>query len=77
MYYSKPRRTQLYLTHRSQRSGGECRENAYLAAQLADSAKDAHELDYYRQIENGWVALAEMQEWLDGAVPPIGEQRND
>lgn len=30
----------------------------------------------YMRMADGWTALADEQDWLDGEVPPIGKRTN-
>ena len=48
------------------------RENAENCARLAEAAATNDPLHLrYKRMEAAWLALANEQDWLDGAVPPI------
>jgi hypothetical protein len=70
-------RAHLHVTHRDQRTTRECLQNAKLSGRLAMAAQDLHEHSRYLRIEDGWRALAEMQDWLDGVKPPLEGQDED
>lgn len=44
------------------------RENARNCAELAAQAKDELARNRYKRMEAAWLALAEEQDWLDGAL---------
>jgi hypothetical protein len=46
------------------------RENARHCAELAEEAKNEPARNRYKRMEAAWLALAEEQDWLDGALPP-------
>jgi hypothetical protein len=46
------------------------RENARNCADLAREAKNEPARNRYKRMGTAWLALAEEQDWLDGAVPP-------
>ena len=66
-------RAALHITHRQDRTSRECLDNANLAARMAGSAASVPDASRYRHIEDGWRALAEMQDWLDGIVHPVSD----
>jgi hypothetical protein len=47
------------------------RENADNNLQLAENAEGDPAHRRYVRMAQGWTALAEEQDWLDGEVPPI------
>jgi hypothetical protein len=53
------------------------RENAGHCLDLAEraSGKPAHKR--YLRMAQGWTALADAQDWLDGEIPPIGKPRQE
>ncbi|WP_458760648.1 hypothetical protein ACSVBT_07615 [Afipia sp. TerB] len=50
------------------------RRNAANCQQLAEDAKDDTTARRYKRMEAAWLALAEEQDWLDGATPPEDDQ---
>jgi hypothetical protein len=46
------------------------RENARNCAELAEEAKNEPARNRYKRMEAAWLALAEEQDWLDGALSP-------
>ncbi|MGJ4939271.1 hypothetical protein ACQR1W_01755 [Bradyrhizobium sp. HKCCYLS1011] len=53
------------------------RENAENCLQLAEQAARGPTFKRYTRMAQGWVALANAQDWLDGEVPPWGDPRSD
>jgi hypothetical protein len=47
------------------------RENAEHCLTLEDSAADDAARSQFRRMGDSWRALAETQDWLDGATPPV------
>jgi hypothetical protein len=47
------------------------RENADNCLQLAERAEGDPAHRRYVRMAQGWTALAEEQDWLDGEVPPV------
>lgn len=43
------------------------RDNARNCGELADEANDFPSKNRYRRMQDAWLALAEEQDWLDGA----------
>src|SRR5437870_2369698 len=48
------------------------RENARNCEELAYEARDAPSWRRLMRLASGWRAVAETQDWLDGAIPPVG-----
>jgi hypothetical protein len=46
-------------------------ENAENCTELAEKAKDAPTRARYLRMAEGWLALANEQEWLEGNVSPL------
>ena len=67
-------RTSVYPARRadSQSSQSEhLRENAGRCLTLEDSAPDDATRRQFRRMNASWLALAETQDWLDGAIAPV------
>ena len=47
------------------------RENAENCVRLAEATTNEPLHLRYKRMEAAWLALANEQDWLDGAVPPI------
>ena len=50
----------------------EYRENADNCDELAGSAQNGPSRRRLERLAKGWRAVAESQDWLDGAMPPVG-----
>jgi hypothetical protein len=50
----------------------ECRENAENCDELAVNAQNGPSRRRLERLAKGWRAVAETQDWLDGAMPPVG-----
>ena len=68
-------RTSFRVVHRDHRSSPTCLENVSRSARVAASAPDLHTHDRFERIEDGWRALAETQDWLDGVAAPLAKAR--
>lgn len=51
------------------------RENADNCLQLAERSEAEPTFKRYMRMADGWTALADEQDWLDGEVPPVGGLR--
>jgi hypothetical protein len=47
------------------------RMNAGHCLSLEDNAANDSARDQFRRVGDGWLALAETQDWLDGVTPPV------
>lgn len=47
------------------------RENAENCLQLAERAEAEPTHRRYSRMAEGWLALADEQDWLDGEIPPL------
>ncbi len=54
-------------------SAVEYRQNAENCAQLAAEATDGPTRNRFKRMEAAWRALAEEQDWLDGAELPVAK----
>ena len=50
--------------------GEELRRNTNNCVYLADQARDEVSQRRYRRMEEAWLVLAELQDWLDSENPP-------
>jgi hypothetical protein len=48
------------------------RQNAETCMQMAEAAKAEPACNRFKRMEAAWLALAEEQDWLDGAQSPVG-----
>nr|WP_315703843.1 MULTISPECIES: hypothetical protein [unclassified Bradyrhizobium] len=53
------------------------REHAENCLQLAERAAQGPVFRRYTRMAQGWAALAQGQEWLDGEVSPLGHPDSD
>jgi hypothetical protein len=56
-------------------TAAEYRRNADNCAQLAIEAKDEPTRNRFKRMEAAWRALAEEQDWLDGAGSPEADSK--
>jgi hypothetical protein len=47
------------------------RKNAEGCLSLEDNAANDAAREQFRRVGDGWLALAETQDWLDGVTPPV------
>jgi len=47
------------------------RENAENCLQLAERAEGQPAFRRFSRMAEGWLALADEQDWLDGEIPPV------
>lgn len=71
--YRNSWRTSAYPATSSDGSQSEhLREHAGQCVKLEDSAADDATRRQFRRMNASWLALAETQDWLDGALTPVG-----
>jgi len=51
------------------------RQNAENCTQMADAAKGEPAYNRFKRMEAAWLALAEVQDWLDGEQSPVGPDK--